>query len=63
VTLEGAFAEEIRGRAPLNHISAQFSATIEDRAPTFYRYGSGADSSDRSYARILLLFGATAGST
>jgi hypothetical protein len=52
--IEGAFADEIRGRPPLNHVVAQFSATIEDSSPTFYRYGAGEGGADRSYARIML---------
>jgi hypothetical protein len=49
----GMFADEIKALPPLNHVGAQFSATIEDAAPTFYRYGSGADAAAR-YARIML---------
>jgi len=46
VNVAGKFADEIEARAPLNHVGAQSSATVEDRGPTFYRH--------RGYARVML---------
>ena len=51
--IAGSFADEIETRPPLNHICAQFSATVEDAAPTFYRYELSAHRPG-SYMRLLL---------
>jgi len=42
----GSFADEIDTHAPLDFIRGQASATVESRAPTYYRHSG--------YARLLL---------
>ena len=53
----GKFLDEIDTRPPLQYLNSQSSATVESRAPTYYRHGSakrsGSSSTD-SYARLLL---------
>jgi hypothetical protein len=44
--LAGSFADEIEVRAPLDFFSAQASATVEGRQPTFFKSGE--------YGRLLL---------
>ena len=44
--LDGRFADEIAARPPFDYFLAQCSATVEARAPTYYRA--------KSYARVLL---------
>lgn len=46
--LPGAFVDEISVRHPLHFLHSQASATIEGRAPTYYRHG------EKPYARLLL---------
>jgi hypothetical protein len=46
--VEGLFADEIVPRAPLDYLLSQSSATVEGRAPTYYR------SPRSSYARLML---------
>jgi hypothetical protein len=47
--IEGLFADEIAPRAPLDYLLSQCSATVEGRAPTYYR-----DAQPPGYARLLL---------
>jgi hypothetical protein len=47
----GKFIDEIDIKAPFEYLTAQASATIEGRGPTFYASGSSQGS---SYARLLL---------
>jgi len=53
----GHFIDEIELRNPFEYLRAQCSATVESRAPTYYRRGpSGPEPSHRasSYSRLLL---------
>ena len=52
--LAGAFADEIKGASTAQSPRRQFSATIEDNAPTFYRHNGDGDGPNGSYARIML---------
>ncbi len=52
--ISGAFGDEINGREPLNYLSAQFSATLEDRSPTFYLRAGNGKSNGFGYSRIML---------
>src|SRR4249919_2841905 len=36
----GRFLDEIEAPTPLQYLSSQSSATVESRAPTYYRHGS-----------------------
>jgi hypothetical protein len=51
--LAGRFVDEISVRPPLDFFPSQCSATIEARAPTFYRHPPASDGHG-GYARILL---------
>jgi hypothetical protein len=48
-SVEGLFADEIVPRAPLDYFVSQCSATVEGKAPSFYRHPSLP-----SYARLIL---------
>lgn len=54
----GKFLDEIDARPPLQYLNSQSSATVESRAPTYYRHGSAKHSSSTSstdtYSRLLL---------
>jgi hypothetical protein len=47
--LSGKFLDEIDIAAPLQFLQSQLSATVESRAPTYYRGGDGA-----GYSRLVL---------
>ena len=47
--VEDMFADEIVPQAPLDYLLSQCSASVEGRAPTFYR-----NAQQRPYARLLL---------
>ncbi|MDR3421239.1 MAG: hypothetical protein P4L80_08380 [Xanthobacteraceae bacterium] len=53
----GKFLDEIDTHPPLQYLNSQSSATVESRAPTYYRHGStkrkGSGSTD-TYSRLLL---------
>ena len=46
---EGLFADEMHPQAPLNYLLSQCSATVESRAPTYYRSEAAP-----AYARLML---------
>jgi hypothetical protein len=50
--LVGKFLDEIELREPLRYLQSQSSATVESRAPTYYR--SRATGRDGAYSRLLL---------
>jgi len=53
----GKFLDEIDARRPLQYLNSQSSATVESRAPTYYRHGSAKRSGSSSadiYSRLLL---------
>jgi hypothetical protein len=49
--LVGKFLDELEVRDPLSYLNSQSSATVESRAPTYYR---SPEASRRRYARLLL---------
>lgn len=49
--LVGKFLDELEVRDPLSYLSSQSSATVESRAPTYYR---SPEAGRRGYARLLL---------
>lgn len=53
----GKFLDEIEVHPPLQYLNSQSSATVEGRAPTYYRHGSanrrGSGTTD-AYSRLLL---------
>lgn len=54
--LIGKFLDEIEVRDPLRYLNSQSSATVESRAPTYYRNASAQRGSGRAakYARLIL---------
>jgi hypothetical protein len=55
--ISGGFLDEIDPRNPFEYLRSQCSATVEGRAPTYYRHAAGAAPQGRTaqgYARILL---------
>jgi len=48
-TVAGKFCDEVEPRSPFDLLTAQCSATVRRRAPTYYRH-----SGDHSYGRIIL---------
>jgi hypothetical protein len=48
--LDGKFLDEIDAAAPLQFLLSQCSATVEGRAPTYYRTGAGRG----TYSRLVL---------
>lgn len=55
--LMGKFVDEVIVRAPLESLNSQISATLESRAPTYYRHGTpqtaGNGAAD-AYSRLIL---------
>jgi hypothetical protein len=56
VTITGKFSDEIELRAPIDQLTSQCRATIERRAPTYFRYApvSNAQNGGAGYSRLIL---------
>jgi hypothetical protein len=53
--LAGKFLDEIEAREPLHLLVSQCSATVENRAPTYYRHHvPGRSSAKHGYSRLLM---------
>jgi len=52
--LAGRFADEVEPHYVLDYFRAQASATVESRAPSFYRQEAVKPSEGRGYSRLLL---------
>ena len=52
--IAGNFVDEIPARSPLDYFLSQCSATVNARAPTFYRHMSAEKNEGASYQRLLL---------
>jgi hypothetical protein len=55
--LFGKFLDAVESGPPLDYLHSQLSATLESRAPTFYRHGSderGGARAAENYSRVML---------
>jgi hypothetical protein len=53
----GKFLDEFEARARLEYLSSQCDATVESRAPTYYRHSprkDGTEAAPEGYARLIL---------